>query len=188
MSLLLNLLTFLNHMPFLTAIWLLPIALALHEAEEWNILPWEQRNFVNLPVKTHASVRTFLAFFTLFAFLWTALAVVLNNPTIAAFLILLLAAGGFFNALQHLFYTIYFRQYAPGIITSVVLSLPISGYLTARAIQENLVPVVYVVALGLVVIFGLIQTVKAGNTFIPPFRVISHIGMALSKWLNISQE
>jgi len=49
-------------MSFLTAIWLLPIALALHEAEEWNILGWEQRNFVNLPAKTNASVRTFLVF------------------------------------------------------------------------------------------------------------------------------
>jgi Protein of unknown function with HXXEE motif len=186
--LLLNLVTFLNHMPFLTVIWLLPIALALHEAEEWNILPWEQRNFVDLPAKTYASVRTFLAFFTLFGFLWTALAALLNNPTIAAFIILLLAAGGFLNALQHLFYTIYFREYAPGIITSVALYLPISGYLTARAIQENLVPVVYVGALGIVVILCLIQTMKAGNTFIPAFRAVSHIGMALSKWLHIFQD
>lgn len=188
MSLLLNLVTFLNHMPYLTAIWLLPAALAIHEAEEWNILPWEQRNFVNLPAKTHASVRTFLAFFTLFSFLWTALAALPNNPTIAAFMLLLLASGGFLNALQHLFYTIYFRQYAPGIVTSVVLLLPISSYLTARAIQENLVPVVYVGALGIVVILGLIQTMKAGNTFIPAFRAVSHIGMALSKWLHIFQD
>ncbi len=46
-------------MSFLTAIWLLPVALLLHEAEEWNILRWEQRNFVNLPAKTNVSVRTF---------------------------------------------------------------------------------------------------------------------------------
>ncbi|SRR6266567_7318237 len=90
-------------MSFLTAIWLLPVALLLHEAEEWNILRWEQRNFVNLPAKTNAGVRTFLVFFTLFGFLWTAL-----------------AAGAFLNALQHLFYTLYFRQYTPGVITSVV--------------------------------------------------------------------
>jgi len=76
----------------------------------------------------------------------------------------------------------------PGVITSVVLYLPISGYLTASAIQENLVPVRYVVALGILVMLGLIQTMKAGNTFTPLFRAISHFGMALSKWLHISQD
>lgn len=175
-------------MSFLTAIWLLPIALALHEAEEWNILPWEQRNFVNLPAKTHASVRTFLVFITLFGFLWAALAALPNSPRIAAFVLLPFVAGAFLNALQHIFYTILFREYAPGVITSVMLYLPISGYFTARAIEENLVPVVYVVVLMILVILGLIQTMKAGNTFIPAFRAISHFGMALSKWLHISQD
>lgn len=78
--------------------------------------------------------------------------------------------------------TLYFRQYAPGVITSVVLYLPIVGYLTARAIEENLVPVAYVVVLVLLVIIGLIQTMKAGNTFTPAFRAISQVGMALATW------
>jgi len=175
-------------MSFLAAIWLLPVALAFHEAEEWNILGWQQRNFVNLPAKTNASIRTTLVFVTLLGFLWTALAAVPNNPKIAAFMILPFAAIGFLNALQHLFYMMYFRQYAPGVITSVVLLLPITGYVTARAIEENLVPVVYVVAITILVILGLVQTMKAGNTFIPAFRAISHFGMALSKWLHISQD
>lgn len=180
--------TFLNQMSFLTAIWLLPFAIGFHEVEEWNILHWEQRNFVNLPAKTHTSVRTFLVFFTLFGFLWTALAAFPNNPKIAAFVFLPFAAGAFLNVLQHLFYTVYFKQYAPGVITSVVLYLPIVSYLTARAIQENLVPVAYVVALGILAILGLIQTMKAGNTFIPAFRALSQFGMALSKWLHVSQD
>lgn len=173
-------------MSFLTAIWLLPVALVLHEAEEWNILRWEQRNFVNLPAKTNIGVRTFLVVFTGFGFLWTALAALPNNPTIAAFVFLPFAAGAFLNALQHLFYTMYFRQYAPGVITSVVLYLPIVGYLTARAIEDNLVPVAYVVVLVILTILGLIQTMKAGNTVTSAFRAISHIGIVLSKWLHLS--
>ena len=172
-------------MSFLTAIWLLPVALLLHEAEEWNILRWEQRNFVNLPAKTNVSVRAFLVVFTLFGFLWTALAALPSNPTIAAFVLLPFAAGAFLNALQHLFYTMYFRQYAPGGITSVVLYLPIVGYLTGRAIQENLVPVAYVVVLVIPTILGLIHTIKAGNRVTPPFRAMSDLGMAFSKWLHL---
>jgi len=180
--------TALSHMSFLTAIWLFPVALALHEAEEWNILPWQQRNFVNLPAKTTTSVRTVLVFVTLLGLLWTSLAALPKNPTIAAFAFLPFAAIGFLNALQHLFYTLYFREYAPGVITSALLLLPISVYLAARAIQEDLVPVVYIVAIGMVAMLGLIQTMKAGNTFIPAFRAISHFGMALSKWLHLSRD
>jgi len=174
-----------NAMSFLTAVWLLPLALAVHEAEEWNILSWEQRNFVNLPAKTNVSIRTFLVFFTLFGFLWTTLAALPNNPTIAAFVLLPFAAGAFLHALQHIFYTIYFKQYAPGVVTSVVLYLPIVGYLTARAIEENLIPVVDVVVLVILTSLGLIQTIKAGNTVTPLFRSISDFGMALSKRLHI---
>lgn len=172
-------------MSFMTSIWLFPVALALHEGEEWNILGWQQRNFVGIPAKTHASVRAFLVFFTLLGFLWTALAAWIHNPTIAAFVMLPLAAGAVLNVLQHLFYTLYFRQYAPGVITAVVVLLPISGYLTARAITEQLVPVVCVAVLGILVILGLVQTVRAGNTFTPLFRAISQIGIAVSKRLNI---
>ena len=172
-------------MPFLVAIWLVPIALVFHEAEEWNILGWERRNFVNVPAKTNGSVRTFLVVFTLFGFLWTSLAALPNNPKIAAFVVLPFAAGACLNALQHMFYTLYFREYAPGLVTAVVLYLPIVGYLTARAIAQGLVPVGYVVVLVLLIILGLIQTIKAGNTFTSAFRAISHIGVALAKVLNV---
>lgn len=172
-------------MSFLTAIWLLPIALAIHEAEEWNVLPWEQRHFVNVPAKTPASVRTMLVVITLFGFLWTAAAAWPDNPTLAAFILLPGAAGAVLNALQHLFYTMYFRQYVPGVMTSTLLLLPISGYLTARAIDENLVPVAYVAVLGVLAVLGLIHTVKAGNTFPSLFRAMSPFGMALSRWLHL---
>ena len=70
----------------------------------------------------------------------------------------------------------------------LVLYLPIVSYLTVRAIEENLVPVAYVVTLVILTILGLIQTVKAGNIATRPFRAISHIGMVLAKWLHISQD
>jgi len=59
------------------------------------------------------------------------------------------------------------------------------GYLTARAIEEHLVPVAYVVVLVILAILSLVQTMKAGNIVTPPFPAMSHIGMALSKWLHI---
>ena len=173
-------------MSFLTVIWLLPIAVALHEAEEWNILRWEQRNFVDLPTKTDATVRTFLVFFTLFGFLWTTLAALPHSPTIAAYVILPFAAGAFLNTLQHVYYTVYFKQYAPGVITSVLVYLPVVVYMTAKAIEEHLVATAYVAVLVILAVFGLIQTIKAGRTFTSSFRFFSRIGIVLAKWLHIS--
>lgn len=140
-----------------------------------------------MPVKTNTGVRTFLVFLTLLAFLWTALAALTNDPKIAAFVLFPFATGAFLNVLQHIFYTIYFRQYAPGLITSVVLVLPTVVYLTGRALGEDLVPVAYVAVLMVLAILGLIQTMRAGNTFTPAFLAISHFGMALAKWLHLPE-
>ena len=175
-------------MSFLTAVWLLPAAVALHEAEEWNILEWEEHNFVNVPPKTRASVRTFLVFFSLFGFLLTALSVLPGDPQLAALIVLAFAAGASLNALQHVFYALLFRQYAPGVITAILLILPVSVYLAGRAIGERLVPAAYVALLGGLVVLGLIQTIRAGNSFTPFFRAVSQFGVTLSRWLHIPQE
>ncbi|HEY5901815.1 MAG TPA: HXXEE domain-containing protein, partial [Anaerolineales bacterium] len=163
-------------------------AVALHEAEEWNILEWEQRNFVNVPPKTRASTRTFLVFFSLLGFLLTGMAVLLGSPKLAAWIVLAFAAGASLNALQHVYYAVLFRQYAPGVITAILLCVPTCSYLVLRALQEHLVPPGYVAALLAVVVLGLIQTMKEGNTFGPFFRAVSQSGMILAKWLHISRE
>jgi hypothetical protein len=175
-------------MPFLAAVWLLPAAVALHEAEEWNILAWEQRHFVNVPSKTQASTRTFLVFFSLMGFLLTGVAVLPGSPRLAAWIVLAFAAGASLNALQHIFYLVFFKEYAPGVITAVLLILPVSGYLMVRAIEENLIPIGYVAALSALVVLGLIQTIRAGNTFIPFFKAVSQFGLLLARLLHIPQE
>jgi hypothetical protein len=38
----------LERISFSSIVWLLPTALLIHEVEEWNILRWYRRNFVDL--------------------------------------------------------------------------------------------------------------------------------------------
>jgi hypothetical protein len=59
--------------------------------------------------------------------------------------------------------------------------------LVLRALQEHLVPPGYVAALLALVVLGLIQTMKEGNTFGPFFRAVSRFGMSISRHLHIRQ-
>jgi len=63
-----EILAVLSHLDFLQVVWLLPIAFALHEAEEWWILGWYERNFVDLTAKTNTSIHTFLVFASMVGF------------------------------------------------------------------------------------------------------------------------
>ena len=65
-----------SRLPFRRVIWILPIGWALHEMEEWNIISWYQRHFVNPPEMTPLSVLTLLAYSALAGFVWTF---ILNN-------------------------------------------------------------------------------------------------------------
>lgn len=173
----------LNRLDFLTLVWLFPIAYALHEAEEWTILRWYQRRYADLPSMTNRSVRTFLVCASAVGFVWTAVATLPGDPRVAAFLLLPAVALALQNALQHLWFLVVFRDYAPGIITSVLLLVPVGGYVAARAVGQGYVPLWYVLGLGVLIIPGLVQTVRAGRRLTRQFRAIHGFGMALSKRL-----
>ena len=62
--------------------WLLPVAFALHELEEWNIVAWYQRYWTNVDptIVNQRNSWTWLAFASLFGFAWTFLASSLPQP------------------------------------------------------------------------------------------------------------
>lgn len=70
----------LDHPDYSTSVWFLPVAYALHELEEWNILGWHQRNYIDLPPPTDRTIRTFLMFATVVGFVWTAVAAIPGRP------------------------------------------------------------------------------------------------------------
>lgn len=169
---------------FLAWLWIFVAAFAAHEFEEWNILPWYQRNYVDLPPSTDRAVRAWIVFVVLIGVVWCGVATLPGNPTFAAYVFLPAVAVMTQNALQHVFWLFYFRQYAPGIVTAVLGLIPLATYLAVRAVLENLVPIWYVGILTLVIIPGLVQTVKAKNTMTKPIRAIHHIGIKLAGMLD----
>lgn len=172
-------------LPIRRAAWLLPLAWAIHEAEEWNIDAWYRRHFVDPGYFDRMSEETLwigLAFVAAQGVVWTAIATLPKNPRIVAFLMLpYFIYISFGNALQHIFWLVYFRAYAPGIVTALLLVIPAVALFALRAIRERLVPWWYVALLTALTIPGVVQVVQAGNHVSPVFQQRHLSGMAMSE-------
>jgi len=176
--------TTINQIDFLTWLWLFVIAFAFHEMEEWKILRWYQRNYLDLPPSTNKAVRVWIVFVILVGFVWCAAATLPGDPVFAAFMFLPAVAVAIQNALQHVYWLFLFKQYAPGIITSVILLIPSGVYLAVRAVWQNFVPVWYLGFLFLLLIPGLVQTVQAKNRMTKQIRAIHHLGIKITELLE----
>ena len=175
-----SILTALGQLDFLNMLWLFFLVFVLHEFEEWNIDRFERRNFSGLPpAATDRSARMWIVFIVVVGLVWCAVATLPGNPTIAAWVILPAITMMLQNALQHVYWSFYFRQYAPGVITSVLLLIPICCYVAARAVKQGYAPIWYAAVWAVVLVLGLAQTVKAGNKMTPLVRAINTIGIVL---------
>jgi hypothetical protein len=72
----------------------------------------------DLPPSTDKSIRVWIIFFILIVFAWGAVATLPGNPVFAAYVFHPAIALAMQNALQHVYWLFYFKQYAPGIVTS----------------------------------------------------------------------
>jgi len=179
-----NILTATTRIDFLVWLWIFAIAFALHELEEWNIFRWYQRNYIDMPPSTNRSVRVWIVFFILIVFIWCVVATLPGNPVIAAYAFLPTIAVAIQNALQHVYWLFYFKQYAPGIVTSVILLIPLGLYLTIQSALQNYVPYWYISVLALAMIPGLFQTVKAKNKMTSQIRSFHNLGIKINNWIE----
>jgi len=179
-----NILTLLEQLDFLSMLWLFLIAFVIHEVEEWNITEFERRNFVGVPATvTTKNARMWIGIICVTGSVWCAAATLPGNPTIAAYVFLPAIALALGNAMQHIFWTFYFKQYAPGVITAVVLIIPLGGYIVAIAVQQGYASLWYVAILAGLIVVPLFHTVRAGNEMTPPIRAIYGLGNWLAEKL-----
>jgi hypothetical protein len=160
-----------NRRSFKKVIWILPICWAFHEAEEWNLIPWYQKHFVNPPEMTALSVLTLLSCSALFGFVWASIASLFRNSKVmAGILLLLFIPMVFMNAIQHLLWVVMFSAYSPGMLSSFFLVIPSVIYITWRVLKERLLPKWYIIILYLLIVPKIIETIEYDNKVMPMFE------------------
>jgi hypothetical protein len=131
-------------------IWLVPLLLALHNAEEALFFPrYLPLVLARLPSTWQAiagpitlgQVWLALAVVTLLPFGLAAWALARQSP-VALWLLLLVQAAVLLNVFWHIAAAaLFFNGYAPGLVTAVAVNLPFSIYLLRRAAREEWVGV-----------------------------------------------
>src|SRR5262249_15417751 len=166
--------------PFRWLVWLVPISLVCHEAEEWNIMAWWTKTFSDATVVSNLAVRTWLVVFTVLGFVWTGIACLL--PTVRAtalvvfpFFILIVLS----NSLQHVYWQFAFGGYAPAFLSCALLNIPSVLLVSWHGLRNRIVGPIFIGTLYLAVVPQLIVTVHAGHTEPPGFRQI----LSFSAWL-----
>ena len=165
-------------------LWLIGLAFVLHEAEEWNLVSWFQANFEPPPQFNDREARTLLVVFALLGISFTGLSIRLLSLRGALFALLpLFVAVVLGNALTHIFWLLYFRTYAPGVLTSVFLLVPLTLYLIRGVLRERLVPPSYVWSLVALALLQLVGAAAAGSSLSGPQLAFQRLGARIAEWL-----
>ncbi|MFZ0546934.1 MAG: HXXEE domain-containing protein [Candidatus Promineifilaceae bacterium] len=150
----------LQTLDFSTLIWLFPAAITLHMIEEMIWLPaWSQTaGSWHIPVSSRqfnfASIALLVVIYGL-----TAVAAHAGRGNVAVYLVLGLALTMWLNIYYpHVGSTIDLGRYGPGLVTAILINLPLMPFLIWRAIHDGYVdggrfllfavPMVIVAALG----------------------------------------
>ena len=119
------------------------IAWSVHNLEEaFTLSKWYESNLTNLPVTEYIQISTIQQIFPIALIIATLLLFLI--PILAIYKkwdnrILGIALGIFLvNAIQHILVTIVFWGYSPGVITAIIINLPLSIFMILQLFKNNL--------------------------------------------------
>ena len=155
-----------RQIPYKKLVWLLPLVLALHELEEWNIKNWNAANFLNAPDTPDGAIRVLLVLVIVMGFLVTAVACTFNSTSKTAYCSLtFFVLVAFNNSVQHLYWQLSWATYSPGVIAAVLLNIPAILFVSWHALVNKLVSPIFIAILYLSSIPTLIFTYMQGRQF-----------------------
>ena len=117
-----------------------PFIFMLHEAEEWDILPWHRKFQSNIPANVSSlDLRTILVFLSLLFLAYTYVSLIPKNKKINSYLLLPFITLICYNGIVHLYWSFYFTTYAPGMIFGFFMGAPFAVLIIYRTLKEKLV-------------------------------------------------
>jgi hypothetical protein len=139
--------------------WILaaPLLFVLHEAEEYRtMLPWIRGHESIIPAAIRSYIPqdpAFIAFagvIFLVAFLVAGFWAIRSKPLSAAWTILaILYAARLENAVLHTIESIVFLQYTPGVLTAVLIVLPVTMFVLWQMLRLELIRRSWLVGIAL---------------------------------------
>lgn len=158
----------LNEVNLKAIMWIIPTIFLFHEMEEWNIVDWYNSTYQTPLPSKKLGTRIWLLLISICGFLATAISYLIPNKRISAMVILFLVVFTTLNGLQHIYWTIAFKKYAPGVIWSSV-GIIAGFYITIVSLTQNKGLWIYIFLLYLLILPNIIQTIKAKNTLTKTF-------------------
>jgi hypothetical protein len=132
-----HLVELLRGLPFRQAVWLFPLASALHFLEEAPRFADWASNYA-LPGYTHQRWRRIHGLGMVFAIAFCALASIFPNRFVVFLLFALCLSESVLNSLFHVGATAFSGVYCPGLITALLVYPPLYWYLSQLAYREGL--------------------------------------------------
>ena len=120
--------------------WMFPVAVTLHNSEEAVWLPgWFARHAIEVPMHFAPGVFRFaVAALTVAAFLVTYLSTRKGKESVWAYLMFGYIVAMLANVfIPHIPASVMLRSYTPGVVTAVLINLPVMGFLAIRAVSEH---------------------------------------------------
>jgi hypothetical protein len=124
-------------LPFQTALLLAPLAYALHHIEEHIIFHFRDWRLRYFPDNNQLSTETVLAILMAISLVYLLLHAIRQTRTSAAMAVLFLMSSQVHNAIYHIGGTLMFRDFSPGLITAILLYVPINLIIVRAAIQDG---------------------------------------------------
>jgi hypothetical protein len=166
-----------------TLIKIVPFAFALHEFEEWNILAWHQKHQSNIPAVADIDLRTIFLFLVVLVFIVFNLALIPRNKKITAYILFPFISFMCYNGVVHLYWTIYFKDYSPGLIFGFFVGVPLTGLILYKMLKERMVKKWYAFIFGGLVSYLFIEVIILGDKLEPGIVNAMLFGQKLAQWL-----
>lgn len=144
--------------------WLFPIAVTLHNGEEALFMPaWDVAHSNQIPLHPRAAVIWLaLLLLTAIAYVITALSAKRGPQSVWAYLLFGYIAATWVNVfVPHIPAAIFFRGYAPGVITAVLINLPLMSILLFQVVRDHWVSGIKAAACSVLVPLALACSVAA---------------------------
>ena len=144
--------------------WLFPIAVTMHNSEEAVFMPrWVSAHSRHLPLNPGAAKIWFgLLLLTLAAFAVTYLSTQKGKRSVWAYLLFGYVAAMLVNVVvPHIPATLAYGEYTPGIVTAILINLPVMSLLLFKALREQWVSGMKAIAYALLVPLAIGGTIAA---------------------------